>query len=168
MSWETLMEVFAWLEQTALSLWVRESVWGFPLTLIAHSLAMGFLVGANIVIALPFLGATPPFPPGLLRGFYPLIAVSFVFSLLSGLLLLLAYPAKGLTNPVFYLKFLFITLAFLVLRHLDRHYLRPGDIQDARRTRFPFALACASLLLWAGAITAGRFLAYTYSVLTVS
>lgn len=163
------MEFFAWVEGTAVGLWVRESVWGFPISLILHSVAMGFLVGVSVLVALRVLGVAPLVPPALLRRFLPVMWISFGFSLLSGLLLLAAYPAKALTNGVFYLKFLFIGLGFYLLLRLARQALPRPDLQTGavmpRAARFQ---AIGLLLAWAGAVTAGRLLAYTYSVLTVS
>jgi hypothetical protein len=79
----------------------------------------------------------------------------------TGVALLLAYPTKALTNPVFYLKLAFIGIALAVLRSILRR-TAPGA--SARGTR---ALAVVSLGSWVGAIAAGRLLAYTCSRLTI-
>ncbi|HTB13071.1 MAG TPA: hypothetical protein VK752_15925, partial [Bryobacteraceae bacterium] len=38
----------------------------------------------------------------------------------SGVLLLIAYPTKALTNPVFYVKLSFIALALVGIRYIAR------------------------------------------------
>ena len=82
------------------------------------------------------------------------------------MLLLIAYPTKALTNPVFYLKLGLIGVATAILLAVRRRVLsepalasRPGRVK---------LLAMASLVCWAGAIVAGRLLAYTYNRLTAT
>ncbi len=84
----------------------------------------------------------------------------------SGLLLLIGYPTKALTNPIFYLKLALIGIAMTLLVRMSRIIFN-----SAPEPEFPPALrswAIASLVCWAGAITAGRLLAYTYTRLTQS
>ena len=88
--------------------------------------------------------------------------VGLWINVLSGIAVLLAYPTKALTNPVFYLKLGLIAAALVVLRALLR---RTSAAQTARRTTK--MLAAASLITWAAAITAGRLLAYTCTRLMV-
>ncbi len=96
-----MIEFFVWLEATTLSVWVRESMIGFPLSLVMHALGMAFLVGVHFLLDLRILGVAGNVPLAPLQRFFPLMWFSFFLALFSGLLLLLAYPAKGLTNPVF-------------------------------------------------------------------
>jgi len=151
----------AWLEASPLSVWVRESVVGFPLTLSLHALGMAFLVGVHFALDLRVMGFAPKLPVHLITKFYPLMWVSFVVALVSGLMLLLAYPAKGLTNYVFYLKMLLIASAFMVGRSLTRTILIPESEISSRQKM----LAILSIMLWVSVIVAGRFLAYTYTIL---
>jgi hypothetical protein len=87
--------------------------------------------------------------------------LGFGINLLSGIALLLAYPAKALTNWVFYFKMALVLLAVAVAARINRELMtaRPTAAFDARRW------AIASLLLWSGAIVTGRLLAYTAQVL---
>jgi hypothetical protein len=162
-----LRSVFFWIESTPIGLWVRESVWGFPLSLIVHAWSMALLVGICMVLALGVL-LLPRLLPPLLNKSVPVIWFAFTVSLLSGLFLLSAYPAKALTNEVFYLKLGFITLAlWLALSLITQcrtQYFAAG-------TRIPTGVklkASGILLAWFGTIIAGRLLAYTYSILSVA
>jgi hypothetical protein len=156
------MAFLAWLEGTMLSLWVRESTWGFPISLTLHSIGMGFLVGANFMLALRLYGFAPILPLASLRSLFPLMWWSALLCLVSGLLLLVGYPAKALTNPVFYLKLLLIAAGLVLVSRLKQGYLHGEHTSGPRLRRQALLL----LLLWAGGITAGRFLAYTYSMLS--
>ena len=161
------MEFFAWIEQTALGLWVRESTWGFPIALTLHAIGMGFLAGFNFAFALRVLGIAPGVSLQSLVRFFPLMWSSAALSVFSGLLLLAAYPAKSLTNPLFYLKMALIIFGVLLVKSLAAvTTMQPGNNGGVLRGREKL-FAAILLLLWGAAITCGRFLAYTYSVLTV-
>ena len=58
------MEYLVWLEATALSTWLRESVslLAFPFVLVLHTVGMGFLAGANAAIDLRILGVAAGVP----------------------------------------------------------------------------------------------------------
>ena len=83
-------------------------------------------------------------------------------NVLTGLALVLAYPTKALTNPVFYAKLALIGAALLILRATLRR-MREG-LALSGSTKM---LAAVSLVVWAAAIAAGRLLAYTCTRLTV-
>jgi len=149
------------LEETALSTWLRESGVGFFSSLTLHSLAMALVVGINVVLALRLLAAGPaPHLPA----WRPVLRLHWLGAgliLLSGLALLLAYPAKALTNWVFYLKLLALVAAWLMVYRLQHRGWFTGG-----RWRRP--AAAALLGLWLLVIFAGRFLAYTNNVLLAS
>jgi len=52
-----MLEFFGWLEQTRLSLWIRESgtVWSFPTILLLHTLGMSIVAGGNAMLDLVLL-----------------------------------------------------------------------------------------------------------------
>ena len=85
----------------------------------------------------------------------------------SGVLLLIAYPTKALTNPVFYVKLVFVAAGLLVAGRIQAHMreLTPTDVRPIPGS--VRMLAVASLFCWAASITAGRLLAYTATRLLV-
>ena len=87
--------------------------------------------------------------------FMPVMWFGLWLNVVSGIVLLIAYPTKALTNPVFYLKLGLIAVGLTVLRTLVRHAGQP------RLPRTTKMLAAVSLVTWAATIGAGRFLAYT-------
>jgi hypothetical protein len=159
---------FAWLEATYLSTWIREStsVWAFPAILSLHTIGMGFAAGLNAAVDLRILGVAPFVPLLELRRFLPVMWIGFWMSAISGVLLLIAYPTKAFTNPVFYIKLTFIALALVGLRFMGRFVFGDASLDLKPATRTCRLLAIASLVCWTGAITAGRLLAYTYKHLT--
>jgi hypothetical protein len=166
-----LNELLLWLEATALSTWVREStsVFAFPAILSAHAIGMGLAAGVNAAIAIRLLGFVPRVPPRELHRFALVMWIGVWLNTASGLLLLIGYPTKALTNPVFYLKLSLIAVGMWLYVLMTRQLLSDGGSgSDSRpglsgRASAPAArfLGAASLACWAGAVTTGRLLAYT-------
>lgn len=150
---------FLWLESTPLSQWITQStsVFAFPTILSAHAIGMGLAAGINATIALHILGVASRVPSKELARFVPFMWFGFWLNFVSGVLLLIGYPTKALTNPVFYVKLTLIAAAMGLYLQIRRRMF------DAPATRSLRWLAGASLVCWAGAITAGRLLAYTYT-----
>ena len=160
--------VFVWLETSSFSMWVRDStsVFAFPAIISFHAIGMGLVVGMNAAIDLRILGFAPQIPLMEMKRFLPFIWIGFWVNAVSGVALLIGYPTKALTNPVFYAKLLFIALGLAALRSIRNHVLRDPSLDQDPVPRNGRILAAASLVCWAGAITAGRLLAYTYVRLT--
>jgi hypothetical protein len=159
---------FFLVEATPLSTWIREStsVWAFPAILSLHTIGMGFAAGLNAAIDLRILGFAPAVPLLELKKFLPVMWMGIWLSAASGVLLLIAYPTKAFTNPVFYVKLAFLVLALLGIRSMSHSVFGNADIDSKPAPRKNRLLAIASLVCWTGVITAGRLLAYTYSHLT--
>jgi hypothetical protein len=160
----------AWVESTTLSEWIvgSPSMFAFPGILVLHAIGMGFAVGVSAALDLRVLGVAPRIPLTEMRRFLPVLWAGFWLNAVSGVLLLIGYPTKALTNPVFYLKLTLIAVAMVLLVRISRSAFGEdvasapdGAISPRLRT-----LAIASLVCWTGAITAGRLLAYTYTRLT--
>jgi hypothetical protein len=159
---------FTFVETTALSTWLRESpsLWAFPFVLILHTVGLAFLVGVNVAIAARVLGLAAHVPLRTLTRYDPVMWAGFWVNAVSGVLLLIAYPTKALTNPLFYAKLLLIAVGLLLARAMRRWLAGLGGPGDALPSRMK-TVAVASLVVWGVSITAGRLLAYTYTRLTV-
>jgi hypothetical protein len=166
-----MIEVFEALERNALSVWIREfpSVFGFPTILFLHTLGLAMVVGVSIGIDLWILRGPTLAAPLRLVGLARTMWLGLGINAVSGVALLLAYPAKALTNWVFYLKIALVLLGVYLAARINRG-LAPAD--GARATRGggfdARRWATVSLLVWAAAIVTGRLLAYTHSVLFAS
>jgi hypothetical protein len=157
-----------WLESTALSQWIvgSESMFAFPGILAIHAIGMGFAVGICLALDLRILGVAPGVRIAEMRRFVPIVWTAFWINAISGLLLLIGYPTKALTNPVFYLKLLLIGVGLWLFSRIGRRVFDDTAGDDRAQTPIVQRLAIISLVCWVGAITAGRFLAYTYHRLT--
>lgn len=158
-----------WVESSSLSQWVvgSPSLFAFPGILVLHAIGMGFAAGLGIALDLRILGVAPGVTWHEMRRLLPVLWAGFWVNAISGVLLLIGYPTKALTNPVFYLKIGLIGVAMVIVVRISR-FARANAVPPTQDT--PPAplrrLAITSLVCWTGAITAGRLLAYTYSRLT--
>ena len=156
-----------WIEATSLSTWLRESpsLWAFPFVLILHTVGLAFFVGTNVAWDVRVLGFSQGIPLEALRRYFLVMWAGFWINAFSGVLLLIAYPTKALTNPLFYAKLALIAfgvvLAFRIRREVNGLAARADAPPMARM------LAAVSLACWIAVIFAGRLLAYTCTRLTV-
>ena len=162
------LSIFKAIEETGLSIWIRESdsVFSFWFILSVHAIGMGLLVGASVLIGLRILGLAPDLPLAPLERFYRFIWVGFWIQVVSGILLLIGYPTKSLTNPVFYVKLTLIGLAMASMQMLWNRVFADSSLSEAAMVAKGRVFAVSSLIFWVGAVTAGRLLVYTYTVLT--
>ena len=125
----------------------------FPTYLIVHAFGMAFLAGTNAALDLRVLGFAPRIPLPSMQRFFPVMWFGFVINVMSGLLLLICYPTKALTNPVFYVKMGCIAAGMILMIMIRKRAIIEGHSAKA--------MAILSLIVWAGATVAGRLLAYT-------
>jgi hypothetical protein len=160
---------FLALESSALSTWIRESpsLLSLPGILTVHTLAMGFLAGTSLVVALRLLGVARAIPVSAMERFFPVIWLAFWINLATGVLLLIGYPTKALTNPMFYIKLAIIAVAVTLIPRIRMVVVITDNFGVRRVARKTTLLAVTSVVLWAGAIVVGRLLPYTYHRLLV-
>ena len=156
------MNFLASIEQSGFSTWIRESpsVWAYPTILFLHTVGLGFLVGASMAIDLRVLGFSPQLPLEPMKRFVPVMWFGFWVNAASGVLLVMIDATKMLVNPLFYIKMGFIALAVINMMLIRRRVFRDPAIGRAPLGGFARMLAVMSIVLWAGAITAGRLMAY--------
>jgi hypothetical protein len=152
------------IEESPISSWIRDSpspfAYWFILTI--HAIGMGVLVGASTVLDLRLLGVARDLPIAPLKRLYPIMWFGFWMQVASGLLLMIAFPTKALTNPVFYTKLVLIAFAMTMMAKLYTRIFNDSSLNDDQGImRNGRSLAKWSLICWAAAMTAGRFLAYT-------
>lgn len=151
------------LQESAFAVYLRESLWAYPVLLALHAIGMAFIVGVNAAIDLRILGFAPLLPLEPMKKFFPLMWAGFWANATSGGVLLLAYATKNFSDPVFYAKLGFIVLAVLNLRLLQRKAFHNPTSMDATPLGGNVKiLAATSLAFWACALVTGRFMAYEF------
>ena len=153
----------SWLQGTAVAVWTRESpsIWAYPTVLMLHTVGLGMLVGANAVMDFRLLGFAPRLPIASLAPLYRFMWTGFAINATTGAMLFASDATVKARQPIFYVKLALIALALVVTAMIRREVERgraagAGEASAAPGRR----LAAVSLLLWAGAIAAGRLMAY--------
>jgi hypothetical protein len=157
-----MMDILAGIEASALATWVRESgsIWAYPTVLFVHTLGLSLLVGANVALDLRLLGLGSGIPVSELGMAFPTMWTGFTLNAVSGVLLFIADATVKATQPVFMIKLALIFLGVLNIVMLRRRWMAGAvDPAGVATPRAKF-LASTSLVIWAGAITAGRLMAY--------
>jgi hypothetical protein len=157
------MQVLKWIEQTGFSTWVRESpsLFAYPTILFFHTVGLAFLVGPSIAMVARVLGLAPRLPLAPFEKFYAIMWTGFWINVVSGLVLLAADATTKLTNWDFYAKLAFISIAVVVLKRLRKTLFHNPEVKgELSITERAKALGVVLLVCWAGAIAAGRFMAY--------
>lgn len=149
------------LQNSAFSAWVvgSESIWAYPMILTMHTIGLGIVVGAAVIVDLRLLGVGPGIPLEEVKRVFPIFWVGFLINLISGVMLFVSEAEDKATQPVFLLKLLLIAIGVVVTARIRRLLFGSGSrpTLSASRAR---PLAVSSLVVWGGAIVAGRLMAY--------
>ena len=150
------------LQQSAFARFVGESgsLLGYPTVLFMHTLGLGTVAGVNAAVALRVLGFGRSVPIEPLDRLFPIMWFGFIVSALSGLALLVTDPVTRLHQTVFYVKLILVALAVVNMQLMRSRIFRSPTVSDGVLPSNARTLAMASLVLWVGATTAGRLIAY--------
>ncbi len=154
----SMIAVIDWLSSTPLSQVIQATSWAIPGIQVVHILCLATLFALALNLSLRIAGRGLAAEPlaSLAGRFVPAIRVCLALLLLSGALLIIAEPFRTITNPVFYLKMALLVVAVALTLWLARMARR----QPEKRTTVHVAAATLSMLIWAGIIVAGRYIAY--------
>ena len=156
-----MMQLLTQLEQNGFSTWVRESnsLLAYPSVLFLHTMGMGFVAGISALIDLRLLGLASEVPLGGIRRVLPFMWAGFWLNLVTGLVLFMLDATTKAINPVFYTKLLLIAVAVTICV-VQRKIFQDPLVDKKPMDTNGRLLAFVSIMCWAGAITAGRLLAY--------
>jgi hypothetical protein len=154
-----------WIESTNLSIAIREGGLPYPIIGAVHLLAIALFGGMLLATDLRLLGWVMPGRPfsDVWRQFRPWKRFGFVMVVVTGLLLTWAEPVRLYRSPSFWIKMSFFALVgvhALVFR--AKVYSHPERL-DAKVSSQAKVAAWLSLILWAGLIVSGRFIAFDAS-----
>jgi hypothetical protein len=138
---------------------MRTGAWTYALVNLTHVLGIALLFGAVAVLDLRLLGLWRAAPAAALaRATTQVAAVGVLLALPSGVALLSAQATEYVDNPFFWSKLALVLLGLVNIGLLRRAASwRTLDQGISARVRVG---AAASLLLWLGAVSAGRLIAY--------
>ncbi len=156
--------ILAWLRDTAIGEFVRNSTWAFPFLQSLHFIGMALLIGIVGAIDLRVLGLARSVPLAPLHRLLPLAFIGFGLNLLTGIFFFCHDPWVYAFNAAFRLKMLLIVVA-----GLNALWFRLGVFLDLETwgagieaSRLAQVISALSLLIWIAVITAGRYIAFTF------
>ena len=152
-----------WLEYTSLSIWVAESIWGYPIMLSLHIVGLAVVVGIFTVYNFRLLGFfnSLEFEPFL--DFFRLAWLGLLVNFVSGFTLFSSQATFYVTNIPFLVKIFSIISGSLLALKIQ---LRLRSMVKARENRVTKPnwedrfYAMISLIIWTSAIFGGRLIAY--------
>jgi hypothetical protein len=155
-----MLELFAALEATGFSTWLRESpsIWAYPAVLTLHTVGLALLVGPSWALDLRLLGFARSIPLRGLEKAFPVMWTGFWLNGISGLLLFAADATTKGATWLFAAKLTLIAIAVVnifAIRYVV--YRRPPEPVSGPAARM---LAVVSIALWIAAIGTGRWMAY--------
>lgn len=159
-----LDEFCVWLQRTDASLAIQSHSWVVPAVQSVHILSIGAVTISALAITLRLFGRS--FLDGSTRDvsstFTRVIGYTLPILLVSGLLMIVAEPARSLENPVFLLKMGLLLLA--AASTLGFQWLLGKNPEfwegSAARRRIGKLWTLTSLVLWAAVTLSGRWIAY--------
>lgn len=156
------MNLLMWLQAGPLG-WVAESAWGYPIVLAAHAVGMGIVVGTAMMVSLRVLGFARSVPLQSLEKMSVVAWLGVAINVLSGLFLFAADAPKFFFHPVFWIKISLIALGALSVWRLLSivKIAKQRSDTEAEEPAGAKVIAASALILWTGALVAGRLIAYT-------
>jgi hypothetical protein len=158
------------LQDGAFAYWVQATA--YPVVISLHSVGLALLVGLLVVIDLRVLGFARGLPLPALRKLMTVVWIGFAVNAVSGAMLFSIDASKDFYSTLFRVKLSAIAIGLIIGAVIKAKVLtpaRPGAAPDAGVAPWAKVLAALSLATWAGAIVAGRLMAYfTFSDIGVA
>lgn len=153
-----MQAVIDWLTATPFSQAIQTTSWAIPGIQVVHIVCLATLFALALAFSLRIAGRgfAVESLASLAGRFVPAMWICLALLLVSGVLLIIAEPFRTITNPVFYLKMGLLVVAIALTVWLASMARRP----EARPSALHVAAATLSMLVWAGIMIAGRYIAY--------
>lgn len=164
---ETLTSISDWLASTSLSVGIAGTPWAVPALQSIHILAIGIILASLAMLDLRLAGliGREQSMRELTVRFYPWIWGALGVLVTTGLLQIMAEPARELLNWIFWTKMGLLITAILFTAPV-RTLLEDCRYRDLAPRKRVIVRTCAliSLLLWVLVVTCGRWIAYAGSL----
>lgn len=157
------MSVFERLEESAVALWVGESLWGYPILLSLHIIGLAVVGGIFTMINFRLLGIVKSVNFLPLVSLFRLAWIGLAINALSGLALFSSQATTFVSSVPFLVKITSIFIGVIIATRILAGFRRDADHWDSGDSSPGSSiamLAVASLLCWSTAIVGGRLIAY--------
>lgn len=159
-----IQEFCDWLSRTSVSVAFQSATWFVPAVQTVHIICIAILLTSVYVVSFRLIGLTRAGQPlaAVIARSTPWVWTSLCVLLATGILLTITEPSRELLNWVFRVKMLMVTaLAAILLAVQIRTRGHPEYwIESTARRLTARALGIAAVIIGAGIVTAGRWIAY--------
>jgi magnesium-transporting ATPase (P-type) len=159
-----IQEFCDWLSRTSVSVAFQSATWFVPTVQTVHIICIAILLTSVYVVSFRLIGLTRAGQPlaVLIAKSTPWVWISLCVLLVTGMLLTITEPSRELLNWVFRVKMLMvIALAAMLLAVQIRMRGHPAYWSESPARRLTArAIGIAAVIIGAGIVTAGRWIAY--------
>lgn len=159
-----IQEFCDWLSRTNVSVAFQSATWFVPTVQTVHIICIAILLTSVYVVSFRLIGLTREGQPlaVLIAKSTPWVWTSLCVLLGTGVLLTITEPSRELLNWVFRVKMLLvIVLAAILLAVQIRTRRQPAYWSESPARRLTArAIGIAAVIIGAGIVTAGRWIAY--------
>ena len=153
-----------WLSRTSISVAFQSANWFVPLVQTIHIISIAILLTSVYVVSFRLIGLTRGGQPlaVLTAKSTPWVWTTFCVLLATGILLTITEPARELLNWVFRVKMLLVLALAAILLLVQTRTRRNPDYWNLSRSRrlAARAIGIVAVIIGAGIVTAGRWIAY--------
>jgi hypothetical protein len=160
-----VLSVLDWLQQTRLAVWIRDSLFAFPLLESTHVVGLSLVFGTIVIVELRLLGVASTH-----RSFQRLASdtlkwtwAAFAVTALTGGLMFITNAVGYFSNAYFRAKMVLLVLAALNVLVFELTAGRTVQQWDQARSAPAKgrAVAAVSLVIWIAVIVTGRMIGFT-------
>jgi hypothetical protein len=159
-----IQEFCEWLSRTNISVAFQSAGWFVPLVQTVHIMSIAILLTAVYIVSFRLIGVTRGGQSlaVLTAKSTPWIWIALGVLLATGILLTITEPARELLNWAFRVKMLMVLALAAILLTVQIRTRRSPEYwsQSSMRRRAARALGIAAVIIGAGIVTAGRWIAY--------
>jgi hypothetical protein len=161
----SLFALIHWLNETAFSVYLRESEVAFPLTEAIHLIGLGISVGAILWVDLRLIGVSMRNErvSDIVSRLEPWAVFGFIVMFISGILLFVGKPENYYSTSPFRIKMLLLPFAGLNVLYFHRSVYPQVSKWDHEGGKIPWRarmVGLVSAVVWIVIIVLGRWTAY--------
>jgi hypothetical protein len=157
-------EFCKWLGATQLSIAIQSVAWIVPAVQTVHILCVGVVVTYCAMLDLRLMGVAGKGRSlaRMIQDSMPWIWNALKVLAATGTILIIAEPARELTNAAFWLKMSLLVVGVALTLVIQRSVAANENYWESsiRRRRMAKSVAMVSIVLWIAVVTGGRWIGY--------
>lgn len=148
------MGFLLWYEEGPIGVFIRESLWGYPIVLSSHAVGMATVLGVILVLNMRVLGFAKELSIPAFNKLFIVGWVGFAINLISGLILFAGTATSYFFQGAFQLKIGAIVLGGIFMK------LVMNSVRENKSLFTQKMLASSCILFWTVGVVTGRLMAY--------